>query len=69
LFGPALERTQSFYPNGMPIQPLEVSVKATMSAVSLVFSLLLPQAVVLFNYEAIENKVHCKKIRFLGNSN
>ena len=40
----------AFHQNGVPIRPLEVSINAARSAVSLVFSLLLPQAVLLFNY-------------------
>ncbi|CAF3302937.1 unnamed protein product, partial [Rotaria socialis] len=51
LFGVALEREKAFHENYVPIQPLEVDIEATESAVALVFSFLLPQSVLLFNYE------------------
>ncbi|CAF1098331.1 unnamed protein product [Rotaria sp. Silwood1] len=58
LFGTALERHKAFPQNGVPIQPLEVGIQAATSAVALVFSFLLPQAVLLFNYESFnENKL------------
>jgi hypothetical protein len=58
LFGPQLERENSYYDNGVPIQPLQVDIKAATSAVALIFNLLLPQAVVLYNYEGVgENKL------------
>ncbi len=41
----------AFHQNGVPIQPLEIEMEAAVSSVALVFSLLLPQAVFLFNYE------------------
>ena len=41
----------AFHQNGVPIQPLEIEMEAAVSSVALVFSLLLPQAVALFNYE------------------
>ena len=50
-FGESLPRSTAFHPNGVPIEPLEITMEATKSSVALVFSLLLPQAVTLFNYD------------------
>ena len=59
LFGASLERSKLFTPNGVPIEPLMVSFEAATSAAALVFNILLPQAVLLFNYEnCYENKLH-----------
>ena len=56
LFGLGLERRKAFHENGVPIRPLEVDIEATKSAVVLVFSLLLPQSVLLFNYRDDNDK-------------
>lgn len=57
LFGFPIERHKAFRENSVPIKPLQVGLEATKSAVVLVFSLLLPQSVILFNYENCnENK-------------
>lgn len=45
----------AFHSNGVPIQPLEVTIEAVESSIALVFSLLLPQAVLLFNYDSKQN--------------
>lgn len=50
-FGESLPRSIAFHSNGVPMQPLEITIEAATSSVNLVFSLLLPQAVILFHYE------------------
>lgn len=50
MFGAPLERSNSLHQNGVPIDPLMVDIEAATSAIALVCSLLLPQAVLLFNY-------------------
>ena len=52
IFGEPLQRKEAFHRNGVPMQPLQIDIQAATSAVELVFSLLLPQAVLLFNYAA-----------------
>ncbi|CAF4093397.1 unnamed protein product [Adineta steineri] len=52
LFGKPVQRKDAFHQNGVPIQPLYINVEAATSAIELVFSLLVPQAVHLFNYAA-----------------
>ena len=52
MFGAPLERSNSLHQNGVPIEPLKVDIEAATSAIALVCSLLLPQAVSLFNYES-----------------
>jgi hypothetical protein len=51
LFGVALERSKIFHQNGVLIEPLTISIEVATSAVALVFSLLLPLAALLFNYQ------------------
>ena len=58
-FGKALGRETAFHKNGVPILPLEVSLKAITCSSSLVFSLLLSQSVLFFNYE--NDNLHSKK--------
>ena len=45
-----MERSNSLNQNGVPIKPLVVDIEAATSAIAFVCSLLLPQAVLLFNY-------------------
>ncbi|CAF1233206.1 unnamed protein product, partial [Rotaria magnacalcarata] len=52
IFGGAFDRSVAVHKNGVPIRPMKVTLRATTSAVCLVFSLLLPQAILLFNYES-----------------
>lgn len=68
MFGPSSERTQSFHANGVPIKPLEVDIEAVMSAINLVFSLLIPQAVLLFDYEASLEDVPTATVTFNSTS-
>lgn len=50
MFGPPLEPSHAVHENGIPVAPLEVNVEAAKAAVNLVMDILLPQAVLLFNY-------------------
>ena len=56
-----MERKNSFHENGVPIQPLEVGLQAARSAVVLVFSLVLPQTALVFNYEPGVNDEACEE--------
>jgi hypothetical protein len=68
IFGMGLERQKTFYPNGIPINPLEVGIQATISAVNLVFSLILPQSALLFNYDDYNEKTLSEEA-VIGNTN
>ena len=57
MFGPTLERVNSYHSNGVPVKPLKITIDSVKPAVALVCTLLIPQAAFLFDYDNHENQL------------
>ena len=58
-----LDVEKLFFQKGIPIEPFEVGIEATTSAIALGFSFLLPQVVLLFHYECLHESNSIEKNR------